>query len=362
MTDLYSPWVLLLMMALPGLVWLMVRKKRQPAVKFSNLAAVKGYAPSWRQRLRPVLIVLRVVCVACLIFALARPRKGTMISQVSTEGVAIEMVVDRSGSMVENEMSYGGKMLTRLDVVKQVFTDFVKGDQKDFKGRGSDMIGLVTLASYPDTVCPLVQNHEVLTQFLKKISGATTRGEGQTAIGDAVALAAARLYKAEDELKRRTAAVTGDTGKAKPDFKIKSKVIVLLTDGNNNFGRYDPMEAAALAKKWGIKIYAIGVGGGQSFVTMQTPMGTYKMPTMGQVLDERLLKAMGDETGGFYARAEDADALKAICRRIDSLEKTKVTSVQYTQYAERFSLWAWVALSALTAEILASCTIFRKIP
>jgi Ca-activated chloride channel homolog len=361
MSELYSPWVLLLLLTLPVLVWLMARKKRQPAVKFSSLASVKGYPLSLRQRLRPLLIALRVICVACLIFALARPRKGTMLSQISTEGVAIEMVVDRSGSMVENEMSYDGKMLTRLDVVKSVFADFVKGDKKDFKGRGSDMIGLVTLASYPDTVCPLVQNHEVLTQFLRKISGARTQGEGRTAIGDAVALAAARLYKAEDELRRRNAAMGGDR-KSEPEFTIKSKVIVLLTDGINNFGKYDPMEAASLAKKWGIKIYAIGVGGGQSFVTMQTSTGTYKVPTGGQDLDERLLKAMADQTGGFYARAEDAAALKDICKKIDQLEKTKVTSVQYTQYAERFSIWAWVALGTLIAEILASCTIFRKIP
>jgi Ca-activated chloride channel homolog len=361
MMDLYSPWILALLVTTPVLGWLMVRKKRQPAVKFSNLAAVKAYAPSWRQRLRPILTVLRLVCIVCLIVALARPRKGTMISHISTEGVAIEMVVDRSGSM-GTEMAYGGQTLSRLDVVKDVFTNFVKGDKKDFKGRGSDMVGLVTFARYPDTVCPLVQNHEVLAQFLKKTSVARLQNEDGTAIGDAIGLAAARLYKAEEELKRRTASLSGGDKNDAPEFTIKSKIMVLLTDGNNNFGKYDPMEAAALAKKWGIKIYAIGVGGGQSFVTMQTPLGTYKMPTMQQELDERLLKAIAEETGGFYARAEDAEALKDICKKIDSLEKTKVTSVQYTQYAERFSVWAWVALGALIAEILASCTIFRRIP
>jgi len=274
--------------------------------------------------------------------------------------VAIEMVVDRSGSM-QTEMSYDGQKLNRLEVVKQVFADFVKGDGKEFQGRGSDMVGLVTFARYPDTVCPLVQNHDVLTQFLKKTNIVRLQSEDGTAIGDAVALAAARLYKAEAELTRRTAAVLGEKADEEPEFKIKSKVIVLLTDGINNAGKYDPIEAAALAKKWGIKIYAIGVGGGQSFVTMQTPLGTYRMPT-GQELDERLLKAIADSTGGFYARAEDAEALKDICKKIDELEKTKVTSVQYTQYSERFSIWAWIALGALLAEILASCTILRKIP
>jgi len=358
--ELYSPWVLLLLLGLPVLIWLMLRTRRQPAVKFSSLGGVKGYGVSWRQRLRPALVVLRVVCVACLIFALARPRKGTMISRISTEGVAIEMVVDRSGSM-QTEMSYDGQKLNRLEVVKQVFADFVKGDGKEFQGRGSDMVGLVTFARYPDTVCPLVQNHDVLTQFLKKTNIVRLQSEDGTAIGDAVALAAARLYKAEAELTRRTAAVLGEKADEEPEFKIKSKVIVLLTDGINNAGKYDPIEAAALAKKWGIKIYAIGVGGGQSFVTMQTPLGTYRMPT-GQELDERLLKAIADSTGGFYARAEDAEALKDICKKIDELEKTKVTSVQYTQYSERFSIWAWIALGALLAEILASCTILRKIP
>jgi Ca-activated chloride channel family protein len=359
--ELYSPWVLLLLLVLPGLVWLMVRKKRQPAVKFSSLAGVKGYGLSWRQRLRPMLVVLRVVCVICLIPALARPRKGTMISHISTEGVAIEMVVDRSGSM-QTEMAYGGQTLNRLEVVKRVFADFIKGNNREFKGRGNDMVGLVTFARYPDTVCPLVQNHEVLTQFLKKTSVARLQSEDGTAIGDAVALAAARLYKAEDELKRRNAAAMGEKKSDEPEFRIKSKIIVLLTDGNNNYGKYDPMEAAALAKQWGIKIYAVGVGGGQAFVTMQTPMGTYKMPAGGQELDERLLKAMTDATGGFYARAEDADGLKEACKKIDEMEKTKVTSVQYTQYAERFSIWAWLALGALVAEIAASCTILRKIP
>jgi len=328
MMDLYSPWVLLLLLLLPLLAWQMIRKKKHPAVKFSSLSGMRDYGVSWRQRLRPLLVILRIICVACLIFALARPRKGTMISHISTEGVAIQMVVDRSGSM-QAEMAYGDKMLNRLEVVKRVFADFVKGDGREFKGRGSDMIGLVTFARYPDTVCPLVQNHDVLIQFLKNTNIVRLQSEDGTAIGDAIALAAARLYKAEDELKRRNAAAAGQSGGDESDFKIKSKVIVLLTDGINNAGKYHPLEAAALAAKWGIKIYAIGVGGGQSFTTIQTPLGTYKMPA-GQELDERLLKRIAEETGGFYARAEDADGLKDICRKIDELEKTKVTSVQYT--------------------------------
>ena len=144
-------------------------------------------------------------------------------------------------------------------------------------------------------------------------------------------------------------------------FKIKSKVMILLTDGINNAGQYNPLEAAELAKKWGIKIYTIGIGSAQAYTTIQTALGTYKMPT-GQQLDERLLETIAENTGGFYGRADDAKVLRNIVEKIDELEKTEVKSVQYTQFAEHFGPWTLTALLILAAEILASCTVFRKIP
>jgi Ca-activated chloride channel family protein len=147
----------------------------------------------------------------------------------------------------------------------------------------------------------------------------------------------------------------------KPDFKIKSKAIILLTDGRNNTGQYTPMQAAEMAKKWGIKIYTVGIGSGQAFTTVQTMMGTFKMPVE-QDLDEPLLKAIALATGGFYGRADDADALHEIMKKIDQLEKTEVKAVQYTQYAEKFGPWTLAALVVLLCEIIAGCTIFRKIP
>jgi len=362
--QFYSPWALLLLFILPAMAYLMLRKKSTATVRFPSLLDMKNCSLSWRIRSRPLLSAARLVCVGFLIVALARPRKGTVLSEISTEGVAIEAVVDRSGSM-QTEMDYYGQKLNRLEVVKKVLSEFIEGDKKDLSGRSSDLIGLITFARYADTKCPLVHSHNVLIEFLKKTEIATIRSEDGTAIGDAIALGAARLRKAEEEIEQRKSqlASSGEkiSGTEESGFKIKSKVIVLLTDGINNAGQYDPLEAAELAKKWGIKIYTIGIGSGQAYTTIQTPLGTYKMPT-GQELDERLLKAIAESTGGFYGRADDAQALRKIVEKIDELEKTEVKSIQYTQFAERFGPLTLAALLILGAEMLASCTVFRKIP
>jgi Ca-activated chloride channel family protein len=336
---------------------------------------MKSCPVSWRLRLRFLLGIARILCVGLLIVGIARPRKGTVLSEISTEGVAIEVVVDRSGSM-ETEMSYQGKKLTRLGVVKEVLKDFIEGEE-GFKGRSSDLVGLITFARFADTKCPLVHSHNVLVEFLKKTDIVKLKNENFTAIGDAIALAAARLKKAEEEILQRKAQLGLSenyeeddfkiTSKViilltdEDDFKITSKVIILLTDGINNAGDYNPIDAAELAKEWGIKIYTIGIGSAEAYTTMRTVMGTFRMPAR-QELDERLLKMIADNTGGFYGKAGDEEALRKIVKRIDELEKTKVKSIQYTQYSERFGPWTIAALIVLASEILAACTVFRKIP
>ncbi len=361
-----SPWALLLLLVLPLLGYFMLRRQRGAAVKFPSLVDLRECPVSWRLRLRPVLVALRLLCLALLILALARPRKGTVLSEVSTEGVAIEAVVDHSGSM-RTEMDYDREKLDRLEVVKRVLKDFVEGDKKGLGGRTGDLIGLVTFARYADTVCPLVLSHGVVTEFLKQTQIVNPRsGEDGTAIGDAIALGAARLKKAEEEIQQRNVQLGfgGDSEaqrQSAPGFTIKSKVMVLLTDGRNNTGRYSPLEAADLARKWGIKIYTIGIGSAQAYTTVQTPLGTFRMPTE-EDLDEGLLKAIAERTGGFYGRADDADALRKIVKKIDDLEKTEVKSVQYMQYAEHFGWWTLPALALLGLEMLAGCTILRKIP
>jgi Ca-activated chloride channel family protein len=363
--ELYSPWVLLLLLLLPVLIYIKLRRQHPAAVRFPSLRDIRQCPVSLRQKLRPLLNITRFVCIALLIVALARPRKGTVLSEISTEGVAIEVVADRSGSM-QAEMDYFGEKLNRFEVVKKVFSDFIAGNKKDLAGRSGDLIGLITFARFADTTCPLVLSHNVLLEFLNKTEIVRIRSEDGTAIGDAIALAAARLKKAEEEIQQRKKRLIesgekGTTDEQESGFKIKSKVIILLTDGINNAGQYDPLQAAELAKKWGIKIYSIGIGSAQAYMAIQTPLGTYKMPT-GQNLDEGLLKAIAEKTGGFYGRADDAETLQNIVEKINKLEKTEVKSIQYAQYSERFGPWTLGALLMLVLEILAGCTILRKIP
>ncbi len=364
--QLYSPWALLLIVILPGLAYLMVRKKRTAAVKFATLVDMKSCPVSWRLRFRPLLIAARVVCIGLLIVALARPRKGTVLSEISTEGVAIEVVVDRSGSM-RAEMAYRGSKQNRLEVVKKVLKDFISGDKQGLTGRSSDLVGLVTFARYADTMCPLVHSHNIVVEFMKKteIVPARSREDG-TAIGDAIALSAARLKKAEEEIemRRKNLKLSGSglpEGVEEGGFKIKSKVMILLTDGRNNAGEYAPLSAAELAKQWGIKIYTIGIGSAEAYTTIRTMMGSFKVPTH-QDLDEGLLKAIAEKTGGFYGRADNEDTLRKIVEKIDELEKSRVKSIQYTQYAERFGPWTLAALLVLALEMLCGSTVFRKIP
>jgi Ca-activated chloride channel family protein len=304
-----------------------------------------------------MLFWVRLICIALLIVALARPRKGTKIENISTEGAAMVITVDHSGSMGE-PMNYHGQELSRLEVVKRVVADFTKGDGKDYKGRIGDMIGLVTYARFADTQCPLVRGNSIIADFLKSVHIVDQRQEDGTAIGDGITLAAARLQKCEKQIMDENAKLKSGSDKRKdeePNFKIKSKVIILLTDGMNNTGQYSPIESAKLAAQWGIKIYTIGIGSEQ-----QNNGGFFNM--MMPSLDENLLKNIANITGGFYARADNADELRDIYKKIDKLEKTEVKSIGYVDYAEKFAPWAKAGLGLLMLEILASSTIFRKIP
>ena len=200
--QLYSPWALILLLVLPAMAYLMLRRKGTAAVRFPSLVDMKSCLVSWRIRFRPLMTIARLLCVALLIVALARPRRGTVLSEISTEGVAIEAVVDHSGSM-QTEMDYYGDKLNRLEVVKKVLSDFIEGDKKDLKGRSNDLVGLISFARYADTKCPLVHSHNVLLEFLKKTEIVKIRSEDGTAIGDAVALGAARLQKAAEDIQQR---------------------------------------------------------------------------------------------------------------------------------------------------------------
>jgi Ca-activated chloride channel family protein len=356
--EFYSPWFLLLLPVVAVVAFIEVRRRGSASVRFSSLGVLKASPVSLRVWFRWVLKVLRYGCLVLLIVAFARPRKGTELSSISTEGVAMEIVVDRSSSM-KAQMNFEGEKLNRLEVSKLVLKDFVGGGE-ELKGRPQDLIGLITFARYADTTCPLVHGHNVLLEFLANTKCAAERsGEDGTAIGDALALAGARLKKAEEEIiarnkkLRKEAIEIGE--KQDDEFTIKSKVIVLLTDGVNNAGEYNPLQAAQLASEWGIKVYTIGIA------SMANRKDIFSMVRGGGV-DERLLKQIAQVTGGFYARAASGEDLLKIYNEIDKLEKTEVKSLEYVSYAEQFDKFALAGLVLLGLEVLLGCTVFRKIP
>jgi len=348
-----SPWTFLLLLAIPALLWLRRRRTRSGSVRFSSTAGAARAGSSWRQRFAFVPALLRLLAVICLIVALCRPQEGLERVKDVNKGIAIEMVVDRSGSMGA-EMEYQGERLDRLEVVKRVFRDFVLGNRRDLPGRPNDLVGMVAFARYPDTVCPLTLAHGTLPPFLKSVHLVKRRNEDGTAIGDALALAAARLKTAEEALARQTA----NKGK---QYEIKSKVIILLTDGENNCGKRQPRQAAELAGKWGIKVYTIGVGGGESVTTIRTPLGNYKVP-IGPGVDTSALESIAEITGGLFRRADSARALHGVYREIDKLERSEIESVRYMDYREKFTPFALAALLMVALEALLACTVLRSIP
>ena len=347
-----SPWAFLLFALLPLVAYLAVRLNRPGSIRFPTTAGAFRSGISLRQRFRFLPLAIRLAALSLMIVALARPQFGKEEVKEHTRGIAIEMVVDRSGTM-GLEMSYGKKQVTRLDVVKDVFKDFVAGDKKGLKGRQNDLVGMVAFARYPDTLCPLTLSHGALFEFLANVQVVKRQEEDGTSIGDAIALAAARLKTAEENLLPKSG--------GRPSYEIKSKIMILLTDGQNNAGNRSPLDAAALAKQWGIKIYTIGVGSKEAVATVQTPLGPYKM-LVGPGLDEETLKTIAENTGGMYRSADTADALRAVCQEIDKMEKSEIASSRFLDYSENFAYWAMGALALLLAEAVISSTWLRRIP
>ncbi len=351
-----APQAFLLLMLLPLVAWLYLRRGRTATVRFSSLRRVGTLGRSVRLRARPLLLVLRLAALALLIVAIARPQTSRSETRVSTEGIALEMVVDRSSSM-RAEMAFEGERLNRLEVVKRVFTEFVTGNGDDLPGRPHDLIGMIAFARFADTAAPLVRAHDALVQFVQGTKIVQVREEDGTAIGDALALAAARLKRAEEDLARWTENGAADA------FTIKSKAIILLTDGRNNAGDMTPGQAAALARDWEIKIYAIGIGGGEEFIAVQTPFGgTVRLPAVGLGLDEATLRTVAEVSGGRYFTAADGEALRNVYQEIDRLEKTEIETLEFAQHEEEFLPYALAAGLLLLSEIVLGNTWLRRAP
>ena len=349
-----TPWAFLLLIAavLP-FVWRRVRSGPGPAVRFSGVRLADDGGPSLRVRLLGLPGALRFLALVLLVIALARPQQGYEQVRERTEGIALMMVVDRSGSMSE-AMQFRGTRTNRLAVVKEVFRQFVGGNGRDLAGRPSDLVGMVAFARYADTVCPPTLGHDALLSFLDTVRLAETRREDGTALGDAVALAAARLQTVEETLARQT-------DEEASRYSLKSKVIILLTDGQNNCGTRSPAEAAELAAKWGIRIHAIGVGNRRGRV-IRTPLGDVPLGLGTDGVDERALRLLAEKTGGIFRLADDEDSLREVYAEIDRLERSEIEAIRFASYRERFVPFAAAGLSLLALEILLATTVLRRVP
>lgn len=361
-----APWFLLLLLLLPAIWWRWWRRGSQASVRFSSLALLRGSRGSLRTRLRFLVPLLRSFVVVLLAVSLARPQAEDEQARIFSEGIAIQLLVDRSGSMMAMDFSISGKRVNRLDAVKRVVREFVEGDKDELRGRDDDLVGMIVFAGFADSRCPLTLDHAYLLDTLQQTEIVDARREGReedgTAIGDAIALAVEKLRDLERRQSRMEAA------------RIKSKIMVLLTDGENNRGEISPQQAAEMAAAFGIKIYTIGAGtkGMAPFPTVDM-FGRERLVAQPVNIDEDTLKEIARTTGGQYFRATDTDSLKQIYTQIDQLERVKVEEKRYAARRDlatapitlgklRLPSLLLTAFGLLGLEVLLANTVFRRVP
>jgi Ca-activated chloride channel family protein len=327
-------FLLILLVAVMAFRWWM-RRRQTPTLQMSSLAALKNLQPSLRSRLMVVPILLQLSGLALLIVALARPQQANTKMKRNVEGIDIVIALDISDSMLIEDM----KPLNRLEAAKDVIRQFVQG-------RSSDRIGLVIFAGESFTLVPPTLDYPMLISRIEEVTTAQeARIKDGTAIGVALANAAGRLK----------------------DSNAKSRVIIFLTDGENNSGTIDPETALEVAKGYGLKIYSIGIG-----KDGPTRIPIYQRDVFGQrvktyqpfesSVNDDLLSRMASDTGGKYFRATKEDALAGVFRDIDRLEKTKVEVNKYTRYTEMFFPWLVAGLLVYLLGIGLGKTWLRRSP
>jgi Ca-activated chloride channel family protein len=314
---------------------------RTPAtLTYSSLALVDSAPRSQRARFAKLPAFLLAAAALALAVALAGPRTGNATSRVHREGIAIAMVVDRSGSMQARDFVRGDTSISRLDVVKEVFRKFVTGEGES-SGRSDDLVGLVAFARFADGLCPLTLDHGNLLSILSDVEIALEPGEDGTAIGEGLALAVERLRGLE----------------------VSSKVALLLTDGVNNVGNIDPLQAADLAAQHGSKVYAIGAGiSGYAPVPVSLPGGRTVLRKAYVEIDEATLRQIAERTGGRYFHAANASGLADVIEEIDQLERSEVTEIHYLTYDYHYAQWVGAALLLMASAAFLSGTLLRRLP
>lgn len=311
----------------PLIAWYVWKQHTMNAtIQMSSLSAFAGMSKSYKYYLRHLPFALRCIALGLIIFVLARPQSTSNWSNSTTEGIDIVMAIDLSGSMQAQDLKPN-----RLDAAINVATEFVAGRQ-------NDKMGLVVFAGESFTQCPLTTDQAVLINLFHAIPSIEL--QDGTAIGMGLSTAVARIK----------------------DSEAKSKVIILLTDGENNAGQITPETAAELAKTFGIRVYTIGVGtNGTAPFPVQTAFGL-RYQQVPVKIDEDLLRKIAKDTGGEYFRATDNEALKAIYARIDELEKTKIEKKEYSKKMEEYWRYAILALLILGIEMLLRNTLLRTTP
>jgi Ca-activated chloride channel family protein len=336
--ELRDPLFLIAGALAPLVYWLAAR---MPAVlTYSSLALVDVAPRSVRARLAKLPALLLAVATLALAVALAAPRTGSATSRIHREGIAIAMVVDRSGSMQARDFVSGNTSINRLDVVKAVFRKFVAGEGVA-GGRPDDLVGLVVFARYVDGLCPLTLDHGNLLSILADVEIVTEQDEDGTAVGEGLALAVERLR----------------------GVVASSKVALLLTDGVNNVGDIDPLQAADLAAQHGIKVYAIGAGTtGFAPVPVQAPGGQTVLRQAYVQIDEETLQQIAQRTGGRYFHASDARGLNEVIEEIDRLERSEISEVRYLTYEYHYAGWVGAGLLMMGSAAVLSGTWLRRLP
>jgi Ca-activated chloride channel homolog len=337
------PLSLLSLLSVPLLIWWWLRRRRG-ALRFPNTGLLTQLPPG---RSRMALwggAGLRAAALALLVIAMSGPRWPDLGTRLETEGIAIVMVVDVSGSMAEPDFDWDDKRTTRLNAVKEAFGLFVEGGQgpKDVRleGRPADLIGLVTFATRPESACPLTLSHSVLLRMLQGEQPRSLPTESQTNIGDAIAWG---LHTLESAGARR-------------------KVMVLLSDGEHNVPppALKPRQAAQLAANLRVPIYTIDAGG--EGVTKEPGAEPPVSPATERIQGERTLQAVAKISGGRYFRAQDSNALLAACREIDRLERREIQSFQYRRYYEGYPWFGLAAFVLLAGVHLLEMTLWQRVP
>jgi Ca-activated chloride channel family protein len=328
-----NPWWLLLLLLLPLLAMIQGARGAAPAVVFSSLESIKALGKARRSRIGGWLTSLLLLALALLIAAMARPQAGRSVSHVEASGIDIMLALDVSGSMIAEDLTLDDKPASRIEVVKN-------SAQKFIEGRPNDRIGMLCFASRPYLVSPLTLDHDWLLRNMERVRLGLV--EDGTAIGSAIASCSNRLKDKKD---------------------AKSRIVVLLTDGENNSGKISPLTAAEAAKALGIKVYTIGAGtNGYAPMPMQDVFGRKIYQNVKCDVDEDTLKKIADITGARFYRATDTKILDQIFEQIDTLEKSKVELTQHKEYRDLFPWFLGAGLAVLAIQNALAQTKGRRLP